>query len=62
MTKTTEVNEMQVAGLEIILQQLRTEMDNLTFLKNNIFDRERELSEQIEATKARIASLTESNR
>lgn len=61
MTKTTEVNEMMVTGLEIILHQLRTEMDEITFRKNNLRDREQSLSEQIEATKARIASLLESN-
>jgi hypothetical protein len=62
MTKTNEVNEMMVTGLEIILHQLRTEMDDITFRRNNLLDRERSLSEQIEATKARIASLlNESN-
>jgi len=61
MTKTNEVNEMLVTGLEIILHNLRTEMDDITFRKNNLRDRERSLSEQIEATKARIASLMESN-
>lgn len=61
MTKTTEVNEMMVTGLEIILHQLRTEMDEITFRKNNLRDREQSLSEQIESTKARIASLMESN-
>jgi predicted transcriptional regulator YheO len=57
MTKTTEVNEMLVTGLEIVLHHLRTEMDEITFRKNNLFERERELSAQIETTKARIASL-----
>lgn len=57
MTKTNEVNEMMVTGLEIILHQLRTEMDDITFQKNNLRDREQSLSEQIESTKARIASL-----
>lgn len=61
MTKTNEVNEMMVTGLEIILHNLRTEMDDITFRRNNLLDRERSLSEQIEATKARIASLMESN-
>ena len=61
MTKTNEVNEMLVTGLEIALQSLRKEMDDLTFRSNALAERQRSVSEQIEATKARIASLTESN-
>lgn len=57
MTKTTEVDEMMVTGLEIILHELRTEMDDITFQKNNLRDREQSLSEQIEATKTRIAYI-----
>jgi chaperonin cofactor prefoldin len=57
MTKTAEVNEMMVTGLEIILHNLRTEMDEITFRKNNLRDREQSLSEEIESTKARIAAL-----
>lgn len=62
MTKTNEVNEMMVTGLEIILHQLRTEMDDITFRRNNLLDRERSLSEQIEATKARIAAISRARR
>lgn len=61
MTKTAEVNEMLVTGLEIQLQHFRQEMDDLMFRRNNLLDRERDLSLQIEATKARIASLMETN-
>lgn len=61
MTKTNEVNEMLVTGLEIVLQSLREEMDDLTFRSNALAERQRSVSEHIEATKARIASLMESN-
>lgn len=57
MTKTNELNEMMVVGLEISLQQYRIEMDDITFRKNNLRDREETVKREIEILKERINSL-----
>ena len=57
MTKTNEVNEMMIVGLEISLQQYRIEMDDITFRRNNLRDREETVKREIEILKDRINSL-----